>query len=148
MGKSSLDELKLFLRKIELARHSSSDGQLPIPFLFENELGLAVLSYKSEISKERKGKKEHFFSLELEMSGLGNIETRVKASGKNLMVLFKLEKKGSLKVIKENIMEMKEGLERIGFRVSGIDAVLQRKSILQSSSGKEKQLKAEIDLRV
>lgn len=130
-----------FLKLLELLPRSLEHGVYPIPFLFDGEMGVACLQYERKKRGEG-GTEIHLFSLALEMTKLGRVESSLNLTDNRVNVIFKVDREESLSHIRGNILLLKEMLEASGFNLSGADVVLKEVSSHSSRHGKGDDVKS------
>ena len=111
-----------FTKAMELFRNSRAEGAWYIPYLFEDEMGTALLRYGREEGEEGGNNPVHDISFLLELSALGGVEALARLSGNELLVLFRVESRECLAAIEDGIPWLRDSFERMGFDVKGVDA--------------------------
>lgn len=141
------NELDILLKNIESFRHSPCD-HYPIPFLFDDEAGIASLHYDQERNEEGKNDEKNLFTLNIEFTGLGEVQTVVRLTEGGMVILFHADNEESKSIIIDNIPLFRESMEKAGLYVSHVDAFIREKGERGYGADQENVIKVGVDLKV
>ncbi len=119
--KPLLEEMEGLMKSIDPLRSRPGDNHC-IPFLFDGEAGVASLSNGSPDSKTGEGGHETVFTLNVELSVLGQVETTVKLTSGGMIILFRADRQETLALIREHSVLFKEAMAAAGMTVRHLEA--------------------------
>jgi len=139
------EEIEALLKDMEIFRSGSNDVY-PLPFLFDDEAGVASFYYNAEEKKGDDGGRDHFFTLTIEMSGLGEVETSVRRTKSGLIILFRVDHESVIPVMMDTVQTLREAIAGTGYKVRHIEADVRGKREMGEES--QRNIDEGVDLAV
>jgi len=108
-----------FINCIDSLGTASKDGLYPIPFILDGEMGVASFSRQGggDEGEDREGAR--VFTLTVEMSALGTVETSLRVDGKGLMIAFTVESEELASLLRDAMPGLSKSLEMEGVSLYG-----------------------------
>lgn len=141
------EETEALLKGIEIFRTASNDVY-PIPFIFEDEAGVASFSHDGEEKEDSGEGKDHFFTLDCEMSSLGAVATSVRFTRSGLIILFRADNEAAVAAIKDSVPLLSEAIAGTGFKVRHVDSYIEGKGGAKEETQRNNRLNEGVDLSV